>query len=163
MVADPGKVASESTGLRQQKRGQSRTGGESAGTGAAGGGCIHIGISGHAIGKADFAGAMRIAWNSLLLCAPYIRAPAKSVVASRFDPVVDELKVVFGFFEGTVALIHSQRISKIETSVAVDVKRRHAAGFRSAEIQTGESGVGRRSGPADQRAKYGFRRKLPLC
>src|ERR1041385_7638337 len=90
---------------------------------------------------------MGIAWNSLLLCAPYIRTPTKGVVAPRLDPVVDELEVVFSFFQGTVALIHSQRISEIETSVAVDVKRRHAAGFCGAEIQTGESGVGGRGRP----------------
>jgi hypothetical protein len=90
---------------------------------------------------------MRVAWNALLLRTAKIGAPLQRVIPQLLRPVVDDLKMVLGLFERAVALIDSERISKIESAVAVDIEGRHAAGLGGSGIEARQTGIGGRGGP----------------
>src|SRR5437868_6814356 len=53
--------------------------------------------------------------------------------------------MIFSFLQRAVALIDTESVAETETRVSVDVKGRHSAGFRRAQVQSGDSGIGGRS------------------
>ncbi len=81
---------------------------------------------------------MGVAGDTLLLSAAHIYAKLDVVVLPLLRPVGNPLEMVLGFFERAIALVDAQRISKIKSTVAVDVKGRHAAGFRGSGVETGK-------------------------
>src|SRR5215472_3146764 len=85
---------------------------------------------------------MGVAGNALLLRAAKVGAPFQRMVPQLLGPVINNLEMVFGLLQRAVTLVYSQRISKVESAVPVDVERRHAAGFRRSGIQAWKSRIG---------------------
>ena len=94
---------------------------------------------------------MFIARNALLLVAGNLSSPLNGVVAELLGPIGDPVKLILGLFQRAIAAIYAQGISEIESAIALDIERRHAAGFLGSEIQTGNTRLGCRIGAHSKR------------
>ena len=103
------------------------------------------------IREGDFAGAVLVTGNALLLVARNLRSPLDRVVAMFLGPIGDPVELILGLFQRAIAAIHSQRVSEIKPAVAVDVEGRHAAGGLGSQVQTGQTRLRGRIGTHTER------------
>src|SRR5262249_27132681 len=86
-------------------------------------------------GESELASPMNVAGNSQIVGIAYVRTEFDGVVAVDFGPVVHKLVLMFALQKRAVALIRTERVSKIEVrQSARNVKVRHSGSVQSVYV-----------------------------